>query len=146
MHLSYIIIRAGCNVSVDPLWYTYFDKHTFGRMHYVIDIHSNYVKKSRRNPKQPKPGVHDEPKRQPEKVPAAPVALEAPAQGSPAPSLLALSDTQSIILDELTHLRQMMMSRFDQMDRRITDLKSTTNAIWVIVDAFQAAQPPPPSS
>ena len=112
-------------------------------MHYVINIHSNYVKKSRRNPEQPEPGVHDEPKRQPEEVPAA---LEAPAPGSPAPPLLALSDTQSIILDELIHLRQMMMSRFDQMDRIITDLKSTTNAIWVIVDAFQAAQPPPPSS
>ena len=85
------MIRARYNVLADPPFqrskYTCFDKHTFERMHYVMDIHSNYVKKPRRNPKQPDPGVHDEPKqhepeRQPEKVPMA------PTQGALAPLLL----------------------------------------------------------
>ena len=50
-------------------------------MHYVMDIHGNYVKKSGRAPEQPKPGVHDkfehdQSDRQSEEVPAGP---EAPA-------------------------------------------------------------------
>ena len=77
--------------------------------------------------------------RQPKKVLTTP---KAPAQGPPAPLVLALSDTQSIILDELIHLRQMMISRFDQMDQRIAELESTTNAIRVTMDVLQAAQPP----
>ena len=55
MHLSHIINSAGCDVTVDPLLlqskYTYFDKHILGRMHYVKDIHDNYVKKPRKAPK-----------------------------------------------------------------------------------------------
>ena len=109
MHLSYIMIRAGCNVSVNPPLqrskYTCFDKHMFGRMHYVINIRGNYVKKLGRNPKQLEPRVHNEPEhdesnRQLKEVPAT---LKEPAQGPPAPPLLALSDTQSVILDELIH-------------------------------------------
>ena len=42
--------------------YTCFDKYTLGRMHYVKDIHGNYVKKSKREPKQPELRIHDEPK------------------------------------------------------------------------------------
>ena len=38
-----------------------FDKHTFRRMHYVMDIHNNYVKKLGKTPKKSKLGVHDEP-------------------------------------------------------------------------------------
>ena len=79
-------------------------------MHYVMDIHDNYVKKSGRAPEQLEPRVHDEPERQLEEVPTA---LEAPAQGPPAPPLLILPDTQSVILDELIHLSQVMMSPFD---------------------------------
>ena len=56
MHLSYIMVRAGCNLSADPPLqrskYTSFDKHTFKRMHYVMDIHNNYVKKLGRNSEQ----------------------------------------------------------------------------------------------
>ena len=84
-------------------------------MHYVMDIHVNYEKKSGRAQEQPELGVHDEPKqyeskRQPK---AVFIASEAPAQGPPAPPLPTLPDTQSVILDELIHLRQMMMSRFN---------------------------------
>ena len=53
-----------------------------------------------------------------------------------------------MILDELIHLRQMMISHFDQMDRRINDLETTkismfdeVQEIQVTVDALQAAQP-----
>ena len=61
-----------------------------GHMHYVMDIHNNYMKKPGKALGQPESGVHDEPERQLEK---ALVALEAPAQGAPAPPLLALLDT-----------------------------------------------------
>ena len=142
MHLSYNMIRAGCNVSMDPPFqrfkYTCFDKHTFGYMHCVMDIQDNYVKKPRRNPKKLEVGVHEKPERQSEQVP---VTLEAPA-----PPLVALPNIQFVILDKLIHLRQMMMSRFDQIDQRITNLESTTYAIRVTVDALQVAQLPPPSS
>ena len=111
MHLSHIIRRAGCDVTIDlPLLqskYTCFDKHTLGRMYYVMDIYGNYVKKPRRALKQAESGVHDEPERQLEETPATP---EAPVQGPPAPPLLALSNTQSVILDDLIQLRQIMMS------------------------------------
>ena len=64
MHLSYIMVRAGYNLSADPPLqrskYTCFDKHTFRRMHYVMDTHGNYVKKPRRNLKQPELGMCDE--------------------------------------------------------------------------------------
>ena len=64
MHLSYFIRKVGCDVIVDPPLlqskYTYFDKHTLGRMHYVMDIHDNYVKKLGRALEQPEPKVHDE--------------------------------------------------------------------------------------
>ena len=85
--------------------------------------------------------MHDEPKeheseRQPEK---------APAQGPPAPLLPAMPDTHSIILDKLINLRQMMVSQFNQMDQRIAELESTTNAIRVTMDVLQVAQPPPSS-
>ena len=141
MYLSHIIRRERCDVTVDPPLlqskYTCFDKHTLGHMHYVMDIYGNYVKNLRRAPKHFEPEVHDELERQPE---------EAPAQGPSAPPLLALPDTQSVILDELIHLRQIMMSHFDQMDRKISDLESTTDAILITIDALQAAQLPPPSS
>ena len=86
IHISHIIQRAGCDVSVDlPLQrskYMCFDKHTLGRVHYVKDMHDNYVKKSGRESEQPEPEVHDEPKQveperqhQPEEEPAE---LEAP--------------------------------------------------------------------
>ena len=44
-------------------------------MHYVMDIHNNYVKKTGRNLKQPEPEVHDKPKRQLEEVSAMLEAL-----------------------------------------------------------------------
>ena len=152
MHFSYMMIKARCNVSVDPpvqrSKYTCFDKHTFGCMHYIMDIRDNYVKKSRKNSQQFESRVNDEPKqyeleRQPEKVPAA---VEAPTQGPPTSPLLALPNTQSIILDKLIHLRWIMMSRFDQMDERMFDLESTTNAIRAMVRDLHIAQPPPPTS
>ena len=48
-----------------------------------------------------------------------------------------------MILDELIHMRQMMISRFDQLDRRINELETITNTMFdevqeirVIVDAL----------
>ena len=35
-----------------------------------------------------------------------------------------------MILDELIHLRQMMINCFDHMDMRISDLETTTDAIF----------------
>ena len=63
MHINHIIRNVGCNVIVDPLLqmskYTSFDKNTFGQMHYVMDIHGNYVKKPGRAPKQHEHEWHD---------------------------------------------------------------------------------------
>ena len=143
MHLSYIMIRAGCNVSVNPPFqrskYTCFDKHMF--------LHIVHMSKSGRNPKQLKPGVHNEPEhdesnRQLKEVPAT---LKEPAQGPPAPPLLALPNTHSVILDELIHLRQMMMNRFDQIGWRIFDLESTSDAIYAMVEDLRVAQPLTPA-
>ena len=47
-----------------------------------------------------------------------------------APPLPALSDVQSIILDELIHMRQMMANHFAQVDRRLIDLESTIEAMF----------------
>ena len=110
-------------------------------MHYVMDIHENYVKKPGRNPKQPKLGMHDEPNRQPNEMLAA---LETLAQGPLAPPLLALLDTQSVILDELIHLRQIMMSDLI----RWTGGLLTSSPLQMpseLVEDLRAAQPPPPA-
>ena len=49
MHLSYLILKMGCNVDIDPLIpqskFTTFDKYTFRLMQYIRDEHGNYVKK-----------------------------------------------------------------------------------------------------
>ena len=84
------------------------------------------MKKSSNKPKQPEPKRQLEPKRQPEK---APEAQKTPTQDS-LPPPLALPDTQSVILDELIYLRQMMISHFDQMDKRINDLENTMDAMF----------------
>ena len=146
MHLSHIIERAGCDVTIDPPLlqskYTYFDKHTLGCMHYVMDIHNNYVKK----PKGLQSSLSRECMMCQNNSPRKCQLHQRPAHGPPALPLLALPDSQFVILDKLIHLRQMMMSHFDQMNWRIEDLKSTKDAIRVIVDALQATQSPPPSS
>ena len=82
--------------------YTCFDKHTFGQMHYVMDVHNNYVKKPEKVPEQSEPGVHVELEKQyqPEEVLAK---LKAPIQDHPAPPPLAVLDTQFVILDELIY-------------------------------------------
>ena len=58
MYMSYLIRKTGYNVGVNPSLrqskYTFFDKHTFGHMQYVMDAHNNYVKKSGRALKQSK--------------------------------------------------------------------------------------------
>ena len=64
------------------------------------------------------------------------------------PLPLALPDTQSVILDELIHLKQMMISHFDQMDRKVSDLETTIDTMFdemqeirVMVDSIQIARP-----
>ena len=64
MHLSYIIMKARCNVTVNPPLqlskYTSFDKYTFRRMQYVMDTQRNYVKKLGRALEQPElEGQHE---------------------------------------------------------------------------------------
>ena len=105
-------------------------------MQYVMDAQGNYVKKPRRALEQPEPEREDEPERQhgPEIQPKAPTpdppTHDLPAQVPSIPPLLALSDTQSIILDELIHLRQMMLDHFDQIKRRLGDLETTIEAMF----------------
>ena len=163
IHLSHIIKKMGYNVDMDlPLLqskYTSFDKHTLARMQYVMDPQGNYVQKPSRALEHPKPKRQDELEghhvldaQSQAPAPWAPIQ-DPPTQGPPAPPLSALLDVQSIILDELIHMRQMMANHFAQVDRRLTNLEATTEAmfdevqdIWVIVDALQATQLPPLSS
>ena len=51
MHLSYLILKIGYNVDIDPLIpqskFTYFDKYTIMRMQYIKDEHGIYMNKLR---------------------------------------------------------------------------------------------------
>ena len=116
-----------------------------------MDAYKNYMNKPGKELEQPEPKSQFELERQPapERQPdQALVVQKAPAQGPPAPPLLALPNTQSVILDKLNHLRQTMINHFDQIDRRISDLETTIEAIFdevqeiqVIVETLQAAWP-----
>ena len=77
-----------------------------------MDIHENYVKKLGRHLEYPELRVYDKPKHDGSKsqLDEVPIALGAPIQVPPTQGplvspLLALLDTQSVILDELIHLR-----------------------------------------
>ena len=98
MYLSYLIRRAGCNVlvvlSFQRSKYVSFDKHTLGRMQYIMDAQGNYVKNLRRAPKQPEAKGQPEGQHEPERHPALEEpAHDPPTQGPLALPLLALLDT-----------------------------------------------------
>ena len=82
MHLSYLILKIGCKVDVDPSIpqskFTFFDKHSIGLMQYIKDEHGNYVKK----PDKKKSEEHEAEKPKDE-LPKPPVQSLPPSTAAP---------------------------------------------------------------